>query len=121
MEKEVIVYGELYGVNIQNGGEYTKGYAEKYKIDFRVFDIEIGGIFLNKYNARDLALEIGYDFVPIIGEMTLLEALDKIKNDETSYFSNAKLEGYVATPKGDYLTRLGKRIIVKIKKRDLEK
>lgn len=116
MEKQVYIYGELYGVGIQSGGMYTNGY----NIDFKVFDIEIDGVILTKYGARDLAFELGYNFVPIVGEMTLIQALDKIKSEETSYFSSAKLEGYVATPIGDFRDRLGRRIIVKIKKRDIE-
>lgn len=116
MDKKVIVYGELFGVNIQKGGLYTDNSG----IYFMVFDIEVDDIFLTKYDAHDLAMDLGYYFVPIVGEMTLPELLTEINHREVSHFSSAKLEGYVATPVGDFRSRLGKRIIVKIKKDQME-
>jgi len=116
-DKKVIVYGELYGVKIQNGGLYVGGSG----LEFRVFDIEIEDIFLTWKNAEQLANELGYEYVPhaLIG--TIQEGIDFVLANEISLFSSAKLEGLVGKPYGDFRDRLGKRIVVKIKRRDLMK
>ena len=117
-EKEVMVYGELYGSGIQNGGLYTNG--EGYA--FRVFDIEIDSIFLTYDNAFAITTqELNYDFVPIVMKSNIQEAVDYVLETDKSTFSEAKLEGLVGKPLGDFRDRLGKRIIVKIKKKDLLK
>ena len=116
-ENQVIVYGELFGAGIQNGGLYVKngGY------DFKVFDIEIGEVFLEYSNACGLTEELGYNFVPICMAGTIERAIEYVMKFEKSIFSEAKLEGLVGKPIGDFRDRLGKRIVVKIKKKDLLK
>jgi len=116
-DKIVTVYGELYGVKIQNGGLYVDNEG----LGFRVFDIEIEDVFLTFEQAKGLSIGLGYDFVPLVFVGTIDEALEYVKHNDTSTFSQAKLEGLVGKPLGDFRDRLGKRIVVKIKKRDLEK
>ena len=116
-EKIVTVYGELYGNKIQNGGLYTNGTG----LAFRVFDIEIGDVFLEFNNMQDLANELGYDSVPLAMVGTIQNAIDYCNRFNKSLFSSAELEGLVGKPVGDFRDRLGKRIVVKIKKRDLLK
>jgi len=117
MEKEVTVYGELYGNGIQNGGLYTNGKG----LGFKVFDIEIDGVFLKFHDMEKLSIELGFDSVPLAMVGTIQGAIDYCMKFDKSLFSNAKLEGLVGKPVGDFRDRLGKRIVVKIKKRDLEK
>ena len=121
-ENIVTVYGELFGVGIQNGGLYvdSKGLDSK-QLDFRVFDIEIGDVFLEYDNAATLAQELGFKFVPIVMIETISQAVEYVLKNDKSTFSNAKLEGLVGKPLGDFRDRLGKRIVVKIKRKDLEK
>jgi hypothetical protein len=116
-DNEAYVFGELYGNKIQNGGLYTDGKG----LGFRVFDIEINNIFLEYENAKELAKSLGYDFVPFIFIGTIDEAIKYVLETNKSTFSNAKLEGVVGKPLGDFRDRLGKRIVVKIKKKDLLK
>lgn len=116
-DKIVTVYGELYGVKIQNGGLYTNGSG----IEFRVFDIEICDIFLTYEKMTILANELGYNVVPLALIGTVDDGLKFVETHDYSIFSNAKLEGIVGKPIGDFRDRLGNRIVVKIKKKDLEK
>lgn len=114
---EAYIFGELYGVKIQNGGLYTNGEG----LDFKVFDIEVGGTILTYDSMIVLATELSYDYVPIVLIGTIDDAINYVLTHSTSTFSNAKLEGLVGKPIGDFRDRLGKRIVVKIKKRDLLK
>lgn len=116
-EKVVTVYGELYGAGIQNGGLYVDGKG----LGFKVFDIEIEDIFLEYDAMAKLAHELGYGFVPIAVIGTINSAIQFVNIHDESIFSEAVLEGVVGKPIGDFHDRLGKRIVVKIKKRDLEK
>lgn len=114
---EVYVFGELFGVKIQNGGLYTEGQG----IAFRVFDIEVDGIMLTYDSMVVLATELSYDYVPLACIGTIEEGIKYVMTHDISIFSSAKLEGVVGKPIGDFRDRLGKRIVVKIKKRDLLK
>lgn len=116
-EKVVTVYGELYGNSIQNGGLYTDGKG----LGFKVFDIEIEDIFLKFNDMQELANELGYGSVPLAMVGTIQNAIKYCEKFDKSLFSNAKLEGLVGKPIGDFRDRLSKRIVVKIKKRDLLK
>lgn len=115
-DKVVTVYGELFGNKIQNGGDYTEGKG----LAFRVFDIEINDVFFRKPDMIDLCDdELGYDSVGILFYGTIEQGLKYVEKNDKSTYGTAKLEGLVGTPVGDFRDRLGKRIIVKIKKRDV--
>jgi hypothetical protein len=116
--KEVYVFGELYGDKIQKNGHL---YTENQGLAFRVFDIEIDGIFLTYDSMKVLCDELGYDYVPLAFIGTIDEGIRFVLENEVSLFSSAKLEGIVGKPIGDFRDRLGKRIVIKIKKKDLEK
>lgn len=116
-DKEVIVFGELYGNKILNGGLYTDGKG----LAFKVFDILICDIYLTYESTKQLCEQLNYDIVPVVLEGTIADGINYVKNNTTSTFSKATLEGLVGKPVGDFRDRLGKRIVVKIKKRDLEK
>jgi hypothetical protein len=115
-DKFVTVYGELYGNSIQKGGLYVDG---KNVLGFKAFDVEVNNVWLTFYNAQEVCNLLGYDFVPIALIGTIDQALDYVKENETSTFSKAVLEGLVGKPTADLFSRLGKRIVVKIKRRDL--
>lgn len=116
-DKEVIVFGELYGNKIQNGGLYTNGEG----LAFKVFDVLINDIYLTYESTKILCEQLNYDIVPIVLEGTIDDGINYVKNNNISTFSKATLEGLVGKPIGDFRDRLGKRIVVKIKKRDLAK
>lgn len=113
-EKIVTFYGELYGATIQKGGGLYSS-----TIAFKVFDIEIDDVFLVYSNAKGLAEQFGLEFVPICLIGTIQDGVDYVNTNTTSTFSKATLEGVVGKPLGDLRDRLGKRIVIKIKKRDL--
>ena len=116
-DKEVIVFGELYGYKILNGGIYTDGKG----LAFKVFDVLINDIYLTYESTKILCEQLNYDIVPVVLEGTIADGINYVKNNTISTFSKATLEGLVGKPIGDFRDRLGKRIVVKIKKRDLDK
>lgn len=122
-EKPITIYGELYGKDIQKVGS---SYSSEY--EFKVFDILIpimGKPISEKFVSREvlefIVKDLGLDIVPVVLEGTIDEGLSYIKNNNKSTFSEAPLEGIVGVPKGNILDGNGTRIIVKLKKRDLEK
>ena len=114
-EKEAYLFGELYGGNIQKVG---KLYSENY--DIMIFDVVVNGIYLLRDDVIGVCSSLGLYTVPRVLWGTIDDALEYVKYNEKSTFSDAPLEGLVGTPELGFLDREGKRIIVKIKKRDSE-
>lgn len=118
-EKEVILFGEGYGGNIQKVG---KDYLDDF--DFILFDVYIpnGNIFLERSNVFDIAMKLGIKVVPIVGAGTLEEAVKYVKSKPISQIGKkqAIMEGVVCRPENELYDRLGERLIVKIKVRDFE-
>ena len=117
-QKEVIVYGELYGNKIQKDGHL---YTDDNGLAFKVFDVYNDNQFMPYKHMIHLCKELGYDVVPLVLTGTIAEAIAFVENNLLSTFSKATLEGLVGKPIGDFLNYRGERIVVKIKKRDLVK
>jgi ATP-dependent RNA circularization protein (DNA/RNA ligase family) len=115
-EKEVIVYGELYGNKIQKDGHL---YTNNNGLAFKVFDVCKENQFMPYEHMIHLCKEIGYDVVPLVLTGTIAEGIVFVENNLLSTFSKATLEGLVGKPVGNFLDYLGNRIVVKIKRRDL--
>ena len=113
-EKEVILFGEGYGVKIQNGGEYRPD------VGFILFDVLIGDNYLSRESVEDIATAFALEIVPIVLRGTIQEAVDFIKSHPRSTIGKAKMEGVVGRPEVELRDRLGHRLIVKIKCRDFE-
>lgn len=114
-EKEVILFGEGYGVKIQAvGGDYRSD------VGFILFDVLIGENYLNRESVEDIAKAFGLEIVPVVLRGTITEAVDFIKTKPNSTIGKAKMEGVVGRPKVELLDRCGHRLIVKIKCRDFE-
>lgn len=113
--KNVCLYGEGYGVNIaKHGKHYIKD-----NVDFILFDVKIGDIWLERHNVEDIADKLKINIVPIIGEGTLLEGIELVKNQQfKSQLCNIYPEGLVMRPKVELFNRKGGRIITKIKTKD---
>lgn len=121
----VILFGEGYGPGIQKGGG-------RYRDDpsFILFDVKIGDWWLLRKDVEDIATALGIDYVPLIAEQTLSQAIrcmadvpfysriQKIKprGEEEPLFIG---EGIVGTPGVPLFNRKGDRIIVKLKGCDL--
>lgn len=108
-EKEVILFGEGYGIKIQNGGNYRPD------VGFILFDVMIGENYQSRETVEDVAKCFGLEIVPIVMTGTIQEAVDFVKTKPNSTIGTAKMEGVVGCPMVEMKDRVGKRIIVKIK------
>lgn len=111
-EKEVIFFGEGYGVKIQNGGLYRAD------VSFILFDVMINGNYQDREMVEQAAKQFGLEIVPIVLEGTLQEGVDYVKSKPMSTIGKAPMEGLVGRPKVELQDRCGNRLIVKIKVRD---
>ena len=112
-EKEVTLFGEGYGPKIQKGGELYRS-----DVNFILFDVTVGDIYLRRGDVEDIAHMFGLDIVPIVLTGTIDEAVEFVKSKPDSTFGAAKMEGVVGHPIVEIYDRNGKRVIVKIKVRD---
>ena len=110
-EKEVILFGEGYGIKIQNGGNYRQD------VSFILFDVYLPqqNLWLKRDAVEGIASAFGIDVVPIIFEGTLEDGINYVKGKPKSTIGTANMEGLVARPKTEINDRTGKRVIVKIK------
>lgn len=115
-EKEVCLYGEGYGNKIgENGYLYMPDGA-----GFVLFDVSIGDWWLERANVEDIALKLGINVVPLIGQGTLSDAVAMAKHGFKSQWGDFIAEGIVAIPKTELKTHKGERIITKIKHKDFK-
>ena len=110
---DACLYGEGYGAKIQKGGGNYRPDQ-----DFVLFDVRVGEWWLQRDDVEDVAVKLGIDVVPIIGEGTLHDAISQAKAGIGSTWGAFQAEGIVARPKTEMNTRNGHRIITKIKCRD---
>lgn len=113
-EKEVIIYGETFGKKIQNNPYHIEP-------TFRVFDINIGGVWLEYHNVEAISKSLGLEMVPhsvIKGWNAVVEAFTDVYFDKLE--AGEYFEGLVAIPAHMPLTRKGERVITKLKVRDFE-
>lgn len=110
---DVCLYGEGYGAKIQKGGG-------NYRSDnsFVLFDVLIGGVWLKRESVEDIADKLDLEIVPIIGIGTLLEAIDFARTPFYSTWGPFHAEGLVCRPEVELKTRLGNRVITKVKTKD---
>ena len=110
----VELFGEGYGPKIQSGGAYRND------VDFILFDVMIKDTYLKRESVEDIANYFGINIVPVLLEGTIQDGIDYVMNNSKSTIAvnGAELEGVVGRPKVEVLDRLGRRAIVKIKRRD---
>lgn len=112
-DKEVYLYGEGYGIKIQNGGDYLDHQ------DLILFDAKVNNIFLDREQLNALSNSLGLKSVPTIENLSSIDdAIKYIKTNPKSYIGTANMEGVVGTPKIPLLNKFGERIIIKIKCKD---
>ena len=115
-ETEVTLYGEGYGAKIQKGGGLYKSDG----VDFILFDVHVGSVWLTRYSVEDIAEAFGIDVVPIILRGDIDDAVEFVKSKPMSTIGTAPMEGLVGRPMEELRDRRGNRIIVKLKVRDFE-
>ena len=115
-DTSMTLYGEGYGAKIQKGGGNYIPDGQ----DFILFDVMIGGNYLERHNVEDIAAHLAIDVVPIVGEGTLAGAVYMARKGFVSTIgSHAHVaEGLVMRPKVELRTRMGHRVIAKIKHKD---
>lgn len=115
---ELILYGEGYGNKIQKvGNKYIPD-----DTDFALFDVRIGNYWLRREDVEDIGSKLGINVVPIVGTGNFVKMAHFLATKPQSTIAEEELvmEGIVARPMVDLLTRSGDRIITKMKVRDLE-
>jgi len=115
----ITIYGEGYGMKIQNGGNYIKD-----GVGFILFDVRVGDWWLNRKDCEGIAQKLNIKIVPIIGYMTINEAINYVKNGFKSTIAENKdydAEGLVLRTPCGLKFRNGNRIIAKIKHVDFVK
>lgn len=111
------LYGEGYGPKIQGGGKYRD------LPGFVMFDVLVGGWWLERDSVNDLGKTLGVDTVPVIGSGTLHDAVIIVSEScpyMKSRWGDFEAEGIVARPKVSMFDRAGRRVIAKIKARDFK-
>ena len=114
-EMPVILFGEGYGRRIQVKRDY------KFKPKFILFDVYLPeqDLWLERESIEDIARTFNIEAVPIVMRVTLQEAVDFVKTKPKSVLNDdINMEGLVCKPAVDLLSRVGKRMIVKIKVED---
>ena len=111
LETGVTIYGEGYGAGIQKGGGYGP-------VDFIVFDVRIGGMWLNEESITGIAASLGLNRVPVYEQIqTLRDAISIVSRGTllSHWAEYGEAEGIVAIPVSGILDRRGNRIIAKVK------
>jgi len=110
------LYGEGYGARIQKGG----GNYIPDGVSFVLFDVQCGGLWLEREDVLDIAENLEVKVVPIAGEGPLREAVDLAKEGFPSVFGTAQAEGLVMRPPFQMSNRRGQRIMCKVKHKDFK-
>ena len=116
IDSNVTLYGEGFGNKIQTDGKRYNPIG----VDFILFDVRIGDLWLERHNVEDIANHFGIKCVPIIQEGTLGNMIDIVKRGFNSVFGEFQAEGVVARPKIELQDRQGNRIITKLKCKDFK-
>ncbi len=109
------LYGEGFGAGIQKGGGNYQPTQE-----FVLFDVLVGGWWLELGNVENVADKLRLGIVPIVGEGTLGAMVDSVRAGFGSYWGDFPAEGIVARPNVTLHRRSGERIIAKLKTKDFK-
>lgn len=113
------IFGEGYGAKIQKGGNYIKDHADFILFDVKITAVENGKpIWLTRESCENIAEKLGLKIVPPIGYFTLDEAIEYVRKGFKSVIAenpDYDAEGLVLRAPCGLLTRMGERIITKIK------
>ena len=115
---EVTLFGEGYGAKIQKGG----GNYKPDGVDFVLFDVLVGRLWLSFGNVINVAVKLGIQVVPVVELTAALGGLDgaiiMARAGIKSAWGDFPAEGLVVRPLVDLWTRKGERLIGKIKTKD---
>lgn len=120
---KVEVFGEGYGYKIQKGENYISQNCDFILFDVRVTTSAGEKLWLTRDACEDVAQTLGIAIVPLVGMMTLAEAVECVRKGFVSSIAENRdyiAEGLVLRAPHGILTRRGERLIVKIKHRDFK-
>ena len=111
-------YGEGFGSGIQKAGS---GYLLD-SVDFILFDVMCGGLWLEEPNITDVASRLGIMRIPVMNRMAINEAIEHVAAGFESSVGRGSMpaEGVVLRAPCGMLSRTGERIIAKIKTKDFK-
>ena len=112
---DAIIFGEMISHKINSGGKYFK---EGKGYNFVVFDINVGGTWLTRTAVEEICKKLELPIVPVRGNGTISEAIEIVKQGMKSVYGDFIAEGLVLRPKFELKTRMGRRIITKVKYKD---
>ena len=104
---------------LKKGGNYISN-----DVNFILFDVKIGKWWLDRESIKDIANKLGINVVPLMGYMTIPEAIEYVKKGFKSTIAENKdydAEGLVLKAPCGLLKRDGERLITKIKTVDFRK
>ena len=93
-------------------------------MSFILFDVKIGKWWLTRESCEQVAKALGVDIVPLIGHVTIPEAIDYVRKGFKSIIAQNKdydAEGLVLKAPHGLLRRNEERLITKIKTVDFRK
>lgn len=115
----ITLYGEGYGTKIQKGGNYISS-----GVDFILFDVKVDKWWLQRDAIENIANKLNIKAVPLIGYMTIHEAIEYVRKGFKSTIAENKdydAEGLVLKTSTGLLRRNEERLITKIKTVDFRK
>lgn len=114
----ITLFGEGYGAGIQKGGGYRPDKA------FILFDVLIElrdeAWWQDDVTVTDFASRLGIQRVPILGEWSLGEIMERVRASIPSVVAEGRLqmEGIVARTREPLFDKRGQRLILKLKTKD---
>ena len=111
----VHAFCEGYGAPLRPGG----GKYRHHGIGLALFDVAINGAWQPWDNVKSIAQSIGVDPIHTLGVGTLIGAVELTRAGFNSAWGEFPAEGLVMRPPVELLDRQGKRIVAKVKTRDL--
>jgi hypothetical protein len=112
-EPNVCLYGEGCGAGIQKGGG---NYGQDKH--FKLFDVKVGSLWLERENVEDIGIKLGCDQAPAMELMSLVDAVELVRKGFNSKYGDFQAEGIIARPVVEMTNRYGERIITKLKHSD---
>lgn len=127
LQPEIVLFGEGYGPGIQKIGKQYR----KEEPSFRLFDVNIGGVWLDWPQVEEIAAKMDVKTAPIlpgglvgfprdefelkyiIGTCDDQDGMSKVAYEESGNFVQA--EGIIARPYHTLLNKYGQRVMWKLK------
>lgn len=114
----IVLFGEGYGPDVQGGGDYRNNHPS-----FRLFDINIGGLWLAPDQLSDIATDMGIPEAPTLAIGSISTAFGLLSHRsvvaDRDGGKGRQVEGVVARTQYGLLNRLGQRIMWKLKFSDI--